>query len=250
MLHLSHTFRTVSIHLDRLAKLFDAIRVPLILLVFLAALEILSRFGIIPTDEEISLIIGRALDKYGLITIAPLAFLENLVGFNVYFPGSIVILTTMALSAGNPLQAVIIFLIYYLFAVFAYHIDFFASERLKSISIFGIKFQSQKLSKRNISWPLWLRFLVFFCHPQLASLFCVQLADEKREYSQIIKYLLVFTFGWTLFWSILMYSVGMSSGRNVDLKAFAYIYLFGLLVSDLYQYFRPAKTENSSAIVP
>src|SRR5574338_959179 len=104
-----------------MTRLLNSIKVPLILLILLASIELLESLHFLPDTKVLSLTISHLLNTYGVIIIGPLAFFENLIAFNVYFPGSIVILTTMALSAGNLPRAVGIFLIYYVFALLAYH---------------------------------------------------------------------------------------------------------------------------------
>ena len=168
-----------------MTKFIRSVKVPLLLLIVMLILEVLSRANILPASDQWSLMIKSAVVKYGLLIIGPLAFLENLASFNVYFPGSIVILTTMALSAGDPGRAVRIFCIYYVCAISAYHVDYSIglALRAKIGSVAGTS-----LFDRTAHLPLWIRFAVFFVHPQLASILSVQIGSEGRSYKEIIIY--------------------------------------------------------------
>lgn len=217
-----------------MVRFFNSVKLPLLLILLLVGFDLLARLGILPPSQEVSEIINSALEIYGLIIIAPLAFLENIAGINIYFPGSIVILTTMAVSAGNPVRAVEIFLTYYVFAILAYHVDYFMGKPLRSKRI---QLTSPQILASPTNAKLWLRFLILFSHPQLASILCAQVGGEGYKYSDVIKYFLFFGFVWTLFWSVVMYSVGAITGPSIDLNILAYAYLLGLLGFNIYQYF-------------
>ena len=70
---------------------------------------ILRKFNIIPPVSEMIFLLNNLFLKYGIPIIAFSSFIEHLVGVNVYFPGSVVIVTAMTLASGNLPLAVAVF---------------------------------------------------------------------------------------------------------------------------------------------
>ena len=215
-------------------RLIYNIRTPLLLLILILGIEILASNKIIPSFNELSGTLKLALKEHGLIMMGPLAFLENIAGLNVYFPGSVIILTTMALTGGDPIKGLLTYIIYYASAFAAYHVNFFFGRAFRKKGNVNSSAQTAQMNRAK----MWVRFLTTFWHPQTASLTCVHVGSDGYRYSQIFPYLIVSSFIWNTFWGLTMYYVGIRMGSNINFDALAYIYLFGWLLISIYQYYK------------
>ncbi len=185
--------------------------------------------------DELVTYIKIAIERYGLIVIGPLSFLENMVGLNVYFPGSIVILTAMALTAGNPVRGLITYLTIYGAAFVAYHINYFIGF---STSRKVVKNKNMVVDS-STNKTLWLRFFSTFWHPHFAALTCIHVGNEGYKYKQIMKYLIVVSFVWNTFWGLTMYSVGtITPTTGNSLTYIVYLYIIGWLLLSTYRYYK------------
>ncbi len=216
-------------------KLLNKIKLPVILLILVSTFEYLSAHGVLPRVAELSLTLESIMTQYGLLVIGPMSFIENIVGVNVYFPGSIVILTAMALTAGNPARGFLTYLTIYGSAFVAYHVDYligrFATSKDLPTKPIGLK------TGLN-GTKMWFRFLTTFWHPHFAALTCVHVGSEGYAYSDILIYVLVSSFIWNTFWGVTMYYLGSVTGANVNLQGFVYIYLIGWGLLDTYRFYK------------
>ncbi len=214
--------------------LISKIKVPLTLLILLGVLSLLNYLNVIPPISDIALYIKEAVNKHGLLVIGPISFLENMVGVSSYFPGSLVILTTMALAAGNPVRGFITYLLIYGFAFIAYNVNYF------------VGYKTSKKEPKDISTTksLWIRFLTTLWHPHFAALTCIHVGSEGYTYKQIFKPLLISSFIWNTFWGLTMYNVGMISLKGDSFAYLVYIYLVGWILLGIYQTAKENKTND------
>ena len=181
-------------------------------------INLLAHFGYIPDTNELTEILSAIFNKYGLPLIALASFLENIVGLNVYFPGSIVILTSMSLTAGDPGKAVLVFIAIFLPSTLAqnanYLIGYFSTKNLKKQNLI-------KLSKIKLG----LLFGSTFWHPHTTAITCMASGSEGLSYVVFLKYFIVFSLFWNVFWAITMYHFGYFAKATSNLTLFFYIYL-------------------------
>jgi membrane protein DedA with SNARE-associated domain len=120
--------KQAAMRMKFVGQLIWEIRVQLLMLATISLLVVLGNLGLIPSPIDIAAYISDAFDRFGLPAIAMCSFLENIVGFNVYFPGSIVILSGMAWTAGNPLLALKVYLAIVAPAMLAQHVNYLAGR--------------------------------------------------------------------------------------------------------------------------
>lgn len=213
--------------------LFRSIRAPSILLAILLISEYLFWLGIIPSLWIITDWIQHLIIEYGVIIVGPLSLIENVGILNVYFPGSLVILTAMALTAGDPVKGILTFTIIYGFALIAYHINYYI----------GIRLKNNRTEITNLTRPiikLWVQFFSSFWHPHFAALTCIRVGSTGYKYSEIYKPLLISSLFWNSFWGLMMYYVGVffDLSENLYFKWLVYIYLIGWLLLELFRYLK------------
>ncbi len=215
--------------------MFRAVKTPLFLLVLVLVLDLFGYVGILPSSAELSTSLKFLFSQYGFVAVAILTFFENLAVLNFYFPGSVIILTAMTLTAGDPPRAILTYITYLFSALIAQHINFFWGLLLKGknqpITISSLPRFTEKTT-------LWLRFLILFSHPQLASLCSIQTGSEGHKYRKILPYLFISTFIWSTFWGLTMYFIGLWNSASIDFKYLTYLYVIAWLSINALKYAR------------
>lgn len=220
-------------------RLVNTIKIPLFLLFLIIGLDFLEHFGVLPSINDLAIVISSLLEQYGLVIVGPLSFLENIILINTYFPGSIVILTAMALTAGNPVRGLLTYLNIYLFAFLAYHLNYYIGLYL------GDKLQLKADKHKRKDYKvinLWLEFFITFWHPQLAAYTCFKLGEENFQYKDIRKYILVVSFFWNTFWGLAMYFVGQFANTKINFQGLSYIYIIVWLSMKIYRFYSSENT--------
>jgi membrane protein DedA with SNARE-associated domain len=197
----------------------------LVLLILIASFYGLAFAGVIPIPPNLSEKLLAAFKAYGIPFIAICSFIENLVGINVYFPGAFTILTGMALTAGNPLKAVVTYFAIYLPA-------FAANATSFLIGRFGKRTQQasgQVLQQKNT--VLWFAFT--YWHPLLASMTAFS-AGVESQVSKRNFFALAFpiSLAWSIFWALVIYHFGLAVNVGDHFAALFILYLLGWIIVD------------------
>ena len=84
---------------------------PLSALLFYLSVLSLWKLGILPSPENILILLENLYEKYGLIGLSIATFLEGIVYLGLYFPGSFIILLSVILSDGSIISFLVISLV-------------------------------------------------------------------------------------------------------------------------------------------
>lgn len=221
-----------------LYSIFDKIKLQLLILTFLTTISLLSHLGYIPNTNELTETLITIFNKYGLPLIVLSSFLENIVGLNVYFPGSIVILTSMSMTAGDPRKAILVFIAIVLPSALAQNINYL-------IGHYSIK----KLKKQNLTKlskiKLGILFGSTFWHPHTTAITCMASGSEGLKYTTFIKYFIVFSLFWNVFWGITMYNFGYFAKAISNLTSLFYTYLILWILWDIANILKDKKREEA-----
>ncbi len=212
---------------------FKSVRSSLFFLIVFILFHYLSKSDSVLSIEEIALLVKEFFERYGLIAVGTLSFIENIVGVNAFFPGSIVILTAMAMTAGDPLLGLFTYFTIFSFAIISYHLNFFLGKYLS----YKNPSTEKDLSKKT-QIELWLWYLSTFWHPHFTAITCVITGSEGFSYKWFFSRMIIAGFLWNSFWGITMYNFGSIAKENYDLTIIMYIYFIGWLAVDSYKYFR------------
>lgn|GEM_PF-3625773 len=200
-------------------------RFPLtILLVFVIA-HTMSAMEIIPSLDSVSLYLNDAFKKYGLVAVSCFSFIENIVGVNAYFPGSVVILTAMSMTGGNIAMGLKTYFSIMLSAFVAYNVNYGIGR------FFTYKNVSSK-TDRAITHAL---FMSTFWHPHFAALTCLAAGANGIGYFAFFRLFIISGLFWNSFWGLLMYNVGWLTSANLDLMPLMYVYLMGWAALSAYR---------------
>ncbi len=214
-------------------KLVRRILPQLVIFSFIGVLYCISLVGLIPTPDQLNGILVEKFKIYGLPLIVFSAFLENLVGFNAYFPGAFTILTGMALTAGNPERAVLTYFAIYLPSFVANVLSYFFGAFCKNKKVDATS------KKRN---PL-LWFFATYWHPQLASLTAFAAGSGGVSGPrQFFKGAIVASLFWSVFWAFIIYHFGLFADVAKHFVTIFLIYVVIWTVVDIYRWAKVSKT--------
>lgn len=223
-------------------KLLKTIKAPLIIFGVVICLELLAYYQIIPSTDEITLMITDSVERSGLIVVGIISFLENIVGLNVYFPGSVIILIAMAQTAGDPQRAFVTYLVIYAFAFLAYNTNYFLGRYYFKN---GDKAKNKLMKPKKKYSSMWVQFLTTFWHPHFAAVTCLYVGSKGYKYKEIIKYMIVASFIWNTFWAITLYNVGLvTKTTTLNLKGLVYLYLIAWIALDSYKFYKKEKEKK------
>jgi len=221
--------------------MLKAIKMQLILITIIVIFFLLAYIGVIPKIAELMSILKNIFNEYGIIAVMICAFFENIAGLNLYFPGSMVILFSMAMASGNPSKAFLLFLIIIFFSSLAHIINYL---------IFRLINFSKTEEKVNV-YPSTLEFFLSFWHPHFAVIVSMKSGALKMPFVSFFKKMMVAMFCWYIFWTIIMYYAGVFTIEKsyMGLIWLFFIYLFCWIIWDIYGVIKKNRHLNSSKLV-
>lgn len=223
-------------------KILILLRVQILLLALLTLVNAMTAAEIIPSSLEMVAIIQDFFRSYGSPAVGAISFIENIVGFNAYFPGSVVILIAMAMTAGDVEQAVVVFLFIYLPTIPAHNVNYFLG-RMGFASGSGGRSLLERSRGAQRGWA-WI-FLFSFWHPHFTALSCVAAGAKGVSYREFMIRLLPIGFFWNVFWGVLMYNLGGLVGAEVN---FMPILLGYIIIWSIYDYWKYRRHKASEVI--
>ena len=215
----------------RQRSLLKAVLPQLILLTLISLLYVLSLLGALPSPIELNRMLVDGFKEYGLPLIAICSFVENLVGVNAYFPGAFTILTGMSLTAGHPAKALVTYFAIYLPAYIANLISFFLARSYPSPGPAGQPTHSNRLP--------WVWFILTYWHPQLAALTAFAAGSHRQINARsFVQLSLSVSFGWSIFWGMLIYHFGLLAHVVDHFALLFFIYVIAWALWDAWKFYR------------
>lgn len=178
-------------------------RAQVLVLLIVSVGGILRLFDVIPSAQELLQIGIAFVETYGVAFVAPVSFFENIVGVNVYFPGSIAILLTMASTAGDRVLAWLTFGAIVLPALASQILNFYVGRRF-----LGGRRGAEAARRNYESGKANLAFWLLFWHPHTAALTCLDAGAQGVRFGRFIRLILPPFFVWNGFWGLTMYVAG------------------------------------------
>lgn len=207
-------------------------------LVVTAIAYVLIMLEIIPSIPEMFDYLETGLDSIGLWLLFPLAVLENIYGFTVFFPGGIVILSGMATTTGDPVSGFIA--LFYIH--FGTQLGYLCTYALVGF-VRSNAFTDATTRDELAPIPLIRKGVLMLWHPLLGSTFVAELAASKTGYLKVVPYLFVINGIYNIFWAGIIYFAGnfLRSESNALLLVFVG-YLFYMIGFRSYRLIFGAKT--------
>ena len=200
-------------------------------------LSYLASIRLIPNPEELVGTLSDLFAEHGLILIVACALLENIVGVNIYFPGSVVLIAAMAGTRGDAHRAIAVYFAILLPAVIAQQINY-AIVRLGFLAkrqALGIQNGSAEIPRtRRIIW--W--FVVTYWHPHLAAVTSVVAGQTKMPYGRFVACFLLVSLPWSVVWGFVLFLAGSRFPSPREWLIAFYVYLVGWMFWDTFKFFR------------
>ena len=229
-------------NMSQLGRAISAVRIQISILVFLSVLFLLSHTRVIPSPEQVATGMSALFRDYGIPMVAICSFIENIIGVNAYFPGSIVILVAMGSTAGNPQLAIVTYFAIVIPAVIAHHVNYFIGwVSTEKATAFATTIKSSKGAQRN----QWVWFFSTLWHPHFAAMTCLICGAYRIRYLEFAKYYIVAGVFWTSFWALLVYHLGHTISSHPQLAGIVYLYTVIWLLVDLWRFQRKSISATS-----
>lgn len=194
---------------------------PLMVAAAYAGLLWLGYLGVIPRPSELLTMLRSHAEQSGPWLIFLFALAESTAGLNVYFPGSIAIVGSMAAMTGRPLLAVQAFAAIVAGSLLGQHLSY-ALGRFAGIS--GA--ENLEVQRGSRSW--WLLFWTSMWHPGLGSMASLFAGVRRLAYRRYLLYMSICGVTWSAVWGIGLYTTGLSPHveANFDLIVFVFVGLW------------------------
>jgi membrane protein DedA with SNARE-associated domain len=213
------------------------IRTQLFLLCFISGLAVASNYGILPPSSELLGYVRGLFTKYGLPAIAVCSLIENIVGLNLYFPGSVVILSGMALTSGHPAFALKTWVVIFCFAEIAHYMNFFFGRVTSGKDSRSSDHQPEdKLGMKQRG--MLVLFIGSYWHPHSAAVTSLECGVNGVKLCTFSTYLALALGLWYGFWGVLMYNIGRSIPERVNLLPLFIGYIVVWIFWDVIRFIR------------
>jgi len=173
---------------------------PLFTISILLIIEFAKSIGLIPNGADFLQSIFQYLSSQGVVVVFLLSFIENLIFFGPYLPGSIAILGIMSSTHGDLLSAVSVWFAITIPAVIAQLCNFQIGRRLPDLPVV----EQSGADNRKIN------FIFAYWHPYIGSIASIKSGQSRANilefFYPMFKALLI----WNLVWGVTMYNIGGS----------------------------------------
>lgn len=209
--------------------LFRKLLPPILLMLATGGLDIVSRFGLLPSSSEIFDFLAQAISELGPISIFILSIAEHTVVVNVYFPAAVVILVSMSETHGSISAALVVYSAIVTGQTVGYSTSYYVGRLLRS---------------RSSDLPFSGSFIggfFTFLHPHSGAVTCYLLGGKGLSPIRFAIFLCMVVPFWSVFWALLAYHGFVRLVEAVGWDKIFYSYLIAWIVYELYRYFAPSK---------
>jgi len=227
--------------MTEILTILKTIRFQLIILAALLILFLLSAYGLIMDPESLTVSLRSYFVKYGIPIVIVVSFIENIIGVNIYFPGSITILTAMSLTAGNPSKAIQTWLAIVIPSTFSQIVDYSIGRQIAIKLPIRNKSETIKAKKRS-NLSKGLLFLGYW-HPHFAALTSAACGKSQMPFARFLGILIVSSLFWNIFWGITMYYYGAFTTESSTLFILFFLYILCWMGWDVFIYLKTKRSK-------
>lgn len=184
--------------------------------------------GLLPPLADVVLLLESFFQTYGLPVVLLTSVLENITYLNAYLPGSVVILTAMALTNGDPLLGFYTFLAIHIGANGGYQISYVLGKILGKESFLPPPPKAR-----------WIQAFGTYWHPHLASLTSTFMGQHNVPWRTFTATAFSTSLVYNILWAVLIYNVGnfITKAGNL-LWFFVYAYLILWIGYEVYRWYK------------
>ena len=151
---------------------------PLSALLFYLSVLSLWKLGILPSPENILILLENLYEKYGLIGLSIATFLEGIVYLGLYFPGSFIILLSVILSDGSIISFLVISLVVSVTLTLTSIINYVSGRYVAYKENREKMPLSKKASSKGLFWSM--------IHPNLLAFYFFNAGIKKQNPRKIL----------------------------------------------------------------
>ncbi|MEK6917349.1 MAG: hypothetical protein AABW51_00185 [Nanoarchaeota archaeon] len=189
---------------------------PLSVVLFYVLIIILGRINIMPSEPELIIGIEKFYDKFGLVGLAIVTFVEGLAYIGHQFPGMSIILVSMTVGGKNFFAIISIVLVISLALMISSMINYLGGRYFS-------KYGSRKFSKKRkrVEKTIFLASL----HPAFLSLYFFKSGLERKHFKNVFLVpLIVFPYGLIITYTLSLFSEFLL--KNVFSKEWFFLAIF------------------------
>lgn len=188
----------------------------------------------LPPRENLVHVARDYFASYGYYFAFASAFIEGLLFVNWYFPGSFIVFLSVIIAREGELNVFLVVMVVILGFFLAYLVDYLAGKYgwyrlfLKLGLAEQIERSKEKLQKRG-SWIL----LATFWHPNLGAVSSTAAGILTIPFQKFLLYCLGALIFWDSFWGALVYFLGPSALKLMDIRigiALAVIWILWIFI--------------------
>lgn len=178
---------------------------PLSALIFYISVFILWNIGIIPSPTNILIFLEGLYESYGLFGLSIASFLEGIVYFGLYFPGSFVVALAVILSDGTFVSLIKISLVVALTLTVTSTINYTLGFNIAKRK--NLKNLSKKNLSRGVIASIW--------HPNALAFYFFNSGIKKENFLKILFVpLIMIPYGFIL--ALLIYSLKEPLKKSIE----------------------------------
>jgi membrane-associated protein len=198
--------------------------VPLgLLVVFAVYLGLYNLLGL-PQPKEILMYAQSSYSEHAYLMVFLGALGEGLLMFNLYFPGSVMIVFGVTLSKGNPLKALVLVTL----VVTAFLIDAVINYALGRYGWYhflvkiGMK-PSLERAKLRVERKGWVTIFSTYIHPNVGALTATSCGILQLPFRTFVLYSLLSLIFWNALWGLIVYYFGSTVLQYASFTAFTIV---------------------------
>lgn len=216
---------------QRALRILRSVKFPLAIAVVIGTITILQATGTIPHTSSLLNILTAAVERWGILVVAAISFIENVVFLTAAFPGSVAILVSMAATHGDVGRAMTTFMAIVLPSFAAHYFNFACGRGWIRLPVFSRWAKTDETASHKVEHPAVL-FLSTLWHPQLAAVTTARAGQSGFSLALFTFYFIPVALLWNAIWGIAMYSGGVAVSQSSIWEILFWLYLFMWAVRD------------------
>jgi len=207
------------------------VKFPLAIAVLAGTFTILQEAGKIPHASSLLSTLTAAIEKWGMLVVGVISFIENVVFLTAVFPGAVAILVAMSATHGDVGRALITFVAIVLPSFAAHYFNFACGRGWIQLPFFTRWVSSKEPAPRTVK-HIGILFLSTLWHPQLGAVTTARAGQSGLSLSLFSYYFIPIALLWNTFWGIVMFSGGTAISQSSVWEIAFWLYLLMWAVRD------------------
>jgi membrane protein DedA with SNARE-associated domain len=203
-------------------SLKEAMRVavlPLLVLLSLIVFVIVYQALGLPNSDELVKLSEKYLTRYGYLIVFVAAFVETIPPINFYFPGSAVVVLSVAFCRSGTMNVLLVLSVTAIAFLLAYILDYFVGKWgwLWLLTRFGfgpaLERSQQRVQARGPAWLWWANV-----HPNIGAIAATSCGVLRIPFSRFLLHSIGATVLWVALWGFIAFIFGQEMVKFLDIR--------------------------------